>query len=135
MERTRIVLIAIFLLVPVSGSAGADEVKTAESAKADPTNNTHGTFNQHYPLGHAWLGYLDLVGRSNIHSAKVQVKVKPAKKITAWADFHTFFAEQRLDAGSGLVVDLDSDQDLYYHDLRMLADERLHYCPEGWSLK
>ncbi len=38
MERTRIVLIAIFLLVSVSGSAGADEVKTAESAKAGPIN-------------------------------------------------------------------------------------------------
>ncbi len=68
------------------------------SGDGDPTNNTHGTFNQHYPLGHAWLGYLDLVGRSNIHSAKVQVKVKPAKKITAWADFHTFFADQDSDA-------------------------------------
>ncbi len=49
MEKTGIVLIAIFLLVSVSGSAGADEVKTA-------------------------------------------------KKITAWADFHTFFADQDSDA-------------------------------------
>ncbi|MHC4568044.1 MAG: alginate export family protein [Planctomycetota bacterium] len=67
------------------------------SGDADPTDGTHETFNQHFPLGHAWLGYLDLVGRSNIHAIKVQLKVKPTKKITAWADFHTFYADQDKD--------------------------------------
>ncbi len=68
------------------------------SGDNDPTDGTHETFNQHFPLGHAWLGYLDLVGRSNIHAIKAQVKVKPCKKITAWADFHTFYADQDKDA-------------------------------------
>jgi len=68
------------------------------SGDADPTDGTHETFNQHYPLGHAWLGYLDLVGRSNIHAVKAQLKVKPNKKITAWADFHMFYADQDEDA-------------------------------------
>ena len=68
------------------------------SGDADPTDGTHETFNQHYPLGHAWLGYLDLVGRSNIHAIKAQLKVKPSKKITAWADFHMFYADQDEDA-------------------------------------
>ncbi|NIP27112.1 MAG: alginate export family protein [Phycisphaerae bacterium] len=68
------------------------------SGDSDPTDGTHSTFNQHFPLGHAWLGYLDRVGRSNIHAIKTQVKVKPTKKITAWCDFHTFFADQDKDA-------------------------------------
>ena len=68
------------------------------SGDADPTDGTHETFNQHYPLGHAWLGYLDVVGRSNIHAIKAQVKVKPCKNVTAWADFHTFYADQDKDA-------------------------------------
>ncbi len=68
------------------------------SGDADPTDGTHETFNQHFPLGHAWLGYLDLVGRSNIHAIKAQLKIKPSKKITAWADFHAFYADQDKDA-------------------------------------
>jgi len=68
------------------------------SGDADPTDGTHETFNQHYPLGHAWLGYLDVVGRSNIHAVKAQLKVKPCKTITTWADFHMFYADQDEDA-------------------------------------
>ena len=68
------------------------------SGDNDPTDGTHETFNQHFPLGHAWFGYLDVVGRSNIHAIKAQLKVKPCKKITAWADFHTFYADQDQDA-------------------------------------
>ncbi|MHC4808455.1 MAG: alginate export family protein, partial [Planctomycetota bacterium] len=68
------------------------------SGDRDPTDGIHGTFNQHFPLGHAWLGYLDLVGRSNIHAIKTQLKVKPSQKVTAWADFYTFFADQDRDA-------------------------------------
>lgn len=68
------------------------------SGDADPTDGAHETFNQHFPLGHAWLGYLDLVGRSNIHAIKAQLKANPSKKITAWADFHTFYVDQDKDA-------------------------------------
>jgi hypothetical protein len=68
------------------------------SGDRDPTDGTHSTFNQHFPLGHAWLGYLDRVGRSNIHAIKAQLKVKPTNKITAWADFHTFYADQDRDS-------------------------------------
>lgn len=68
------------------------------SGDRDPTDGIHGSFNQHYPLSHAWLGYLDLFGRSNIHDIKVQLKVKPTEKVTSWVDFHTFFADQERDA-------------------------------------
>ena len=68
------------------------------SGDSDPTDGTHETFNQLFPLGHAYFGYLDRVGRQNIHAIKVQLKVKPSKKLTAWADFHTFHADQNTDS-------------------------------------
>lgn len=68
------------------------------SGDDDPTDGTHGTFNQHFPLGHAWLGYMDLVGRQNIHALKVQVKVKPYKNVISWIDFHSFWVDEDKDA-------------------------------------
>jgi hypothetical protein len=68
------------------------------SGDSDPTDGTHGTFNQLFPLGHAYFGYLDRVGRQNIHAIKTQLKIKPSKKLTAWADFHTFYVDEDKDA-------------------------------------
>jgi len=68
------------------------------SGDSDPTDGTHGTFNQLFPLGHAYFGYLDRVGRQNIHAIKTQLKIKPSKKLTAWADFHTFYVDKDKDA-------------------------------------
>ncbi len=70
------------------------------SGDRNPSDGTHSTFNQHFPLGHAWFGYMDKVERSNIHAIKAQLKLKPTKKITAWADFHTFFADQDRDTSA-----------------------------------
>lgn len=68
------------------------------SGDSNPNDGTHGTFNQHFPLGHAYFGYLDRIGRQNVHAIKTQLKLKLNKKLTAWADFHTFFADQDNDA-------------------------------------
>ena len=35
------------------------------SGDSDPTDSKVGTFNQMFPLGHAWFGYVDVVGRQN----------------------------------------------------------------------
>jgi hypothetical protein len=92
------------------------------SGDRNPSDGTHSTFNQHFPLGHAWLGYLDRVGRSNIHAIKAQLKVKPSNKITAWADFHTFFADQDRDSlysagGSKLRTPTSSGSHRIGHEL------------------
>ena len=92
------------------------------SGDRNPADGTHSTFNQHFPLGHAWLGHLDRVGRSNIHAIKAQLKVKPSRKVTAWADFHTFFADQDSDAlysagGSALRASSSSGSHKFGHEL------------------
>jgi hypothetical protein len=92
------------------------------SGDGDPGDGVHSTFNQHFPLGHAWLGYLDRVGRQNIQAIKAQLKVKPSKKLTAWADFHTFFVDQDRDAlysagGSKLRTPTDGGSHKIGHEL------------------
>ncbi len=92
------------------------------SGDRNPSDGTHSTFNQLFPLGHAWLGYLDRVGRSNVHAIKAQLKVEPSKKITAWADFHTFFVDQDQDSlysasGSALRTPTGSGSNKIGHEL------------------
>ncbi len=111
------------------------------SGDRDPTDGVHSTFNQHFPLGHAWLGYLDLVGRSNIHAIKAQLKIKPTKKITAWADFHTFFADQDRDSlysagGSATRSGGSGGSHLYGHELDLtmkIAVDKHTTAMVGWA--
>jgi hypothetical protein len=56
--------------------------------------DTHGTFNQLFPFGHYYFGFLDLVGRQNIEDLNFQVVAWPTKWVTCWAQYHLF----RLDA-------------------------------------
>ncbi len=111
------------------------------SGDRDPSDGTHSTFNQHFPLGHAWLGYLDNVGRQNIHAIKAQLKVKPSKKITAWADFHTFFADQDRDSlysagGSKLRTPTSGGSHKFGHELDMtmkIAIDKHTTALMGWA--
>lgn len=52
------------------------------------------TFNQLFPFGHYYLGYLDLVGRQNIHDFNMQFMLFPTKWITTLVQYHNF----RLDS-------------------------------------
>lgn len=46
------------------------------------------TFNQLFPLGHAYLGYMDFVGRQNIMDISGGVKFTPGEKMTAGITGH-----------------------------------------------
>jgi hypothetical protein len=59
------------------------------------TSDIHGTFNQLFPFGHYYFGFLDLVGRMNIEDLNFQAVVWPMKWITCCAQYHLF----RLDSG------------------------------------
>jgi hypothetical protein len=56
--------------------------------------DTHGTFNQLFPFGHYYFGFLDLVGRQNIEDLNFQAVAWPVPWITCCAQYHLF----RLDA-------------------------------------
>lgn len=42
------------------------------SGDSDPTDGEIGAFNQLFPLGHKYFGFLDLMARQNIHDLNYQ---------------------------------------------------------------
>jgi hypothetical protein len=69
-----------------SGDAGADR------------DGTYNTFNQLFPFGHYYLGYIDLVGRQNIQDLNVTLNYFPARWITGQIQYHQFWLAQAEDA-------------------------------------
>lgn len=68
------------------------------SGDDDPTDNVHQTFNQMFPLGHAYLGYADLVGRQNIFDARVDLTAKPTRNLTTKIAYHALWLDESADA-------------------------------------
>ncbi len=64
----------------------------------DPTARTHGTFNQLFPFGHRYLGFMDIVGRQNIEDLNFQLTVAPWKPIELLVWWHIFHLDQAQDA-------------------------------------
>ncbi|HZU38405.1 MAG TPA: alginate export family protein, partial [Gemmataceae bacterium] len=62
------------------------------------TDDEHGTFNQLFPLGHQYFGYLDLIGRQNIEDLSMQFVFFPAKWITGGIQYHIFRLDSATDA-------------------------------------
>lgn len=56
------------------------------------------TFNQLYPLGHAYFGYIDIIGRQNIADLSTGVELRPHKKLLVKLDGHYFWRASRRDA-------------------------------------
>ena len=64
----------------------------------DPTDAQHNTFNQLFPLGHKYLGWLDQVGRQNILGPHIMLTFKPCKPVKMAIAYHQFFLDQNDDA-------------------------------------
>lgn len=60
--------------------------------------NGAGTFNQLFPFGHYYLGWIDQVGRQNIHDLNFHLYLYPNKWTTAWLQFHSFWLADNRDA-------------------------------------
>jgi hypothetical protein len=65
------------------------------------------TFNQLFPLGHAYLGFIDYVGRQNIIHVQSMAAIKPIAPLTLRMDLHYFWRAENEDAlynaGGGVV--------------------------------
>jgi hypothetical protein len=76
----------------------------AASGDNDPANPDKQTFNQLFPLGHAYFGYIDVIGRQNILDLHPGVEIailenkKMAKKVGLRADYHVFWRQSTDDA-------------------------------------
>lgn len=60
------------------------------SGSRDPNGGSYATFNQLFPLGHKYFGYMDIVGRQNILDPNVILKFYPDKRINALLWYHHF---------------------------------------------
>jgi len=54
-------------------------------------------FNQLFPLGHKYFGFMDLYGRSNIETPNVLVQASPHDKVRLQLWYHYFFLENAND--------------------------------------
>ena len=72
------------------------------SGDDDPTDGDIGTFDQIYPLVHAYLGYIDFQGWQNVISHQFSLSVKPIRNMLAKIDFHLFEQENEDDAWYGV---------------------------------
>ena len=68
------------------------------SGDGDPTDDETGTFNQLFPLGHAFLGYIDLVGRQNIVDVSPSITAKTSDRTEARLAWHKFRLAEDEDA-------------------------------------
>jgi hypothetical protein len=70
------------------------------SGDGDPTDDSVETYNQLYPLGHAYFGYIDTVARQNIKALKLGAGIiLVPNKLTVAVDYHWFW---RADEGDGI---------------------------------
>ena len=63
-----------------------------------PADGEVGTFNQLFPLGHAYFGGIDIVGRQNIQDVSVGVSLVPLDKLTVRIEGHQFSRAENSDA-------------------------------------
>jgi hypothetical protein len=68
------------------------------------------TFNQLFPFGHYYLGFLDLVGRQNIEDLNMQLQLNPVNWIVFTGQLHFFWLDNAKDAlysAAGVVERVD----------------------------
>lgn len=68
------------------------------SGDPDPTAGDAHTFNQLYPFGHYYLGWIDQVARQNIHDANAHLFFYPRPWFTIWLQYHHFWLNHSRDA-------------------------------------
>jgi hypothetical protein len=81
------------------------------SGDEDPTDSDLGTHNQLYPLGHAYFGYIDVIGRQNIMDLHPGLTLNVCKDVTFRGDYHMFWRQSDEDAvynAAGGVLRADS---------------------------
>lgn len=81
------------------------------SGDSNPNDGRSNTFNQLFPFGHYYLGYLDQVGRQNIHDFNAQFTLHPQSWFTFIAQYHRFYLANKRDflynaAGVGTLHDI-----------------------------
>jgi hypothetical protein len=67
------------------------------SGDDNPHDGTWSTFNQLFPFGHYYFGFLDRVGRQNINDFNVQLVLYPQPWFTVIVQYHKFWLANKKD--------------------------------------
>ncbi len=81
------------------------------SGDRDPTDGRNGTFNQLFPLGHKYFGFMDVVARQNIEDWNFRLTATPHAKVRLLLWWHIFKLQQSRDAlynAAGVAVRRDA---------------------------
>lgn len=68
------------------------------SGDHDPEDDRRGTFNQLFPFGHPFFGFMDLVGRQNIEDWNCKVTMAPRSDLEFLLWYHVMHLQQSRDA-------------------------------------
>jgi hypothetical protein len=68
------------------------------SGDSNPGAGGAHTFHPLFPFGHYYLGWMDLVGRQNIHDLNAHFYIYPEPWLTVWLQYHRFWLDERRDA-------------------------------------
>ena len=90
---------------PAARIGVAYNVATGDS---DPSDGRHRTFDNLYPLNHAYYGYMDLFSWQNMHNAEATLQTKIWKEISLRVAYQAFWLHQEdedawYNAGAGPV--------------------------------
>jgi hypothetical protein len=67
------------------------------SGDNNPNDGKSNTFNQLFPFGHYYLGFMDRVGRQNVHDLNAQFTLHPAPWVTFISQYHRFYLADNRD--------------------------------------
>lgn len=95
-----------------------------------------GTFNQLFPLGHAYLGWIDIIGRQNVVAVNSGVRLDPLERLTVMLTGHRFWRASDEDAlynaGGGVVRRSEPDGSTAVgSELDLLARYQFHPTLSG----
>ena len=92
-------------------------------ASGDNNSNdgARNTFNQLFPFGNYYLGWIDRVGRQNIHDFNAQINLHPQPWATFTAQYHRFYLANKQDflynaAGAATLRDITGQAGSYVGD-------------------
>lgn len=69
------------------------------SGDDDPTDGTHGTFDNLFPTNHKFYGYMDFFSWQNIHDVRLAYTMKPHPRLSVAIEAHSFWV---ADTGDNL---------------------------------
>jgi hypothetical protein len=69
----------------------------ASGTKNSSDVSHNNTFNQLFPFGHYYMGFVDRVGRQNIHDFNAQFTLHPQPWFTVIAQYHRFYLANKQD--------------------------------------